>query len=166
MILVIAEQREGKLNRASWETIAAAQQAGGPVKVAVVGSGIDATASDDVAARHPAWLGCGYHVVSANKAALGGSGAAWSALQRMRDGDASYGDAATVGAGLPVLSTLRRLRGLLRALRDRIRQARHEGSQGHGARATRGRASHASLSMPDYGCVSMSCAITFTGALP
>lgn len=71
---------------------------------------IDATASDDVAARHPAWLGCGYHVVSANKAALGGSGAAWSALQRMRDGDASYGDAATVGAGLPVLSTLRRLR--------------------------------------------------------
>ena len=50
MILVIAEQRDGKLNRASWETIAAAQQAGGPVKVAVVGSGIDATASELAAA--------------------------------------------------------------------------------------------------------------------
>jgi electron transfer flavoprotein alpha subunit len=47
---VIAEQRDGKLNRASWETIAAAQQAGGPVKVAVVGSGIDATASELAAA--------------------------------------------------------------------------------------------------------------------
>ena len=29
MILVIAEQRDGKLNRASWETIVAAQQMGG-----------------------------------------------------------------------------------------------------------------------------------------
>ena len=42
MILVIAEQKDGKLNRASWETIAAAQQlAGGamPIKVAVAGPG-------------------------------------------------------------------------------------------------------------------------------
>ena len=38
MILVIAEQRDGKLNRASWETIAAAQQAGVPVKIVVPGS--------------------------------------------------------------------------------------------------------------------------------
>jgi electron transfer flavoprotein alpha subunit len=50
MILVIAEQREGKLNRASWETIAAAQQAGGPVKIAVAGAGIDAAASELAAA--------------------------------------------------------------------------------------------------------------------
>lgn len=71
---------------------------------------VDATASDEVAARHAAWLAAGYHVVSANKAALGGSGAAWSALQTARARDVSYGDAATVGAGLPVLSTLRRLR--------------------------------------------------------
>jgi electron transfer flavoprotein alpha subunit len=46
MILVIAEQREGKLNRASWEAVAAAQQAGGPVKIAVPGSGVDALASE------------------------------------------------------------------------------------------------------------------------
>ena len=42
--LVVAEQREGKLNRASWEAIAGAQQAGGPVSVAVLGSGVDAVA--------------------------------------------------------------------------------------------------------------------------
>jgi electron transfer flavoprotein alpha subunit len=38
MILVIAEQQDGVLNRATWETIAAAQQAGGPVSVAVLGA--------------------------------------------------------------------------------------------------------------------------------
>ena len=40
MILVVAEQRDGKLNRATWETIAAAQAlAGGlPIKVVVLGS--------------------------------------------------------------------------------------------------------------------------------
>jgi len=46
MILVIAEQRESKLTRATWETIAAAQQAGGPVKIAVIGSSIDAVAAE------------------------------------------------------------------------------------------------------------------------
>jgi electron transfer flavoprotein alpha subunit len=40
VILVIAEQRDGKLNRATWETIAAAQQLAGamPVSVAVLGA--------------------------------------------------------------------------------------------------------------------------------
>ena len=46
MILVIAEHRDGKLNRATLETIAAAQLAGGPVKVAVLGSGIDGVANE------------------------------------------------------------------------------------------------------------------------
>ena len=46
MILVIAEQREGQLNRASWEAIAGAQAAGGPVKVAVAGSATDAVAAE------------------------------------------------------------------------------------------------------------------------
>lgn len=50
MRLVIAEQREGKLNRATWEAIAAAQQAGGPVTVAVAGAGADAAAADVSAA--------------------------------------------------------------------------------------------------------------------
>ena len=47
MILVVAEQRDGKLNRASLEAIAAAQSAGaGPVKIAVLGSGVAAIAQE------------------------------------------------------------------------------------------------------------------------
>src|SRR5262245_59517011 len=49
-ILVVAEQREGKLNRVSWETVAAAQaiaaQAGGTVEAAVFGSGVGAVAQE------------------------------------------------------------------------------------------------------------------------
>jgi electron transfer flavoprotein alpha subunit len=50
VILVIAEQRDGRLNRATWETIAAAQQlaAGMPIKVAVLGTG-SATVAQEVA---------------------------------------------------------------------------------------------------------------------
>jgi electron transfer flavoprotein alpha subunit len=48
VILVVAEQRDGKLNRATWETIAAAQQlAGGmPIKVAVLGAATGALAQE------------------------------------------------------------------------------------------------------------------------
>jgi electron transfer flavoprotein alpha subunit len=48
VILVIAEQKDGRLNRASWEAIAAAQQVpgGGPVTVAVLGSGVSAVAAE------------------------------------------------------------------------------------------------------------------------
>ena len=49
-ILVVVEQREGKLNRVSWETITAAQalaaQSGWTLEAAVVGSGIGAIASE------------------------------------------------------------------------------------------------------------------------
>jgi aspartokinase/homoserine dehydrogenase 1 len=72
---------------------------------------IDATASIAVASRHAGWLAAGYHVVSANKAATGTDLHAWNALREARvRGAVEYGDAATVGAGLPVLATLRRLR--------------------------------------------------------
>lgn len=49
MILVIAEQKDGRLNRASWEAIAAAQQlAGGstPVTIAVLGANLAAVAGE------------------------------------------------------------------------------------------------------------------------
>src|SRR5271157_3352118 len=53
-ILVIVEQREGKLNRISWETIAAGQaiaaQTGWTLEAAIVGSGVAAIASE-VAAK-------------------------------------------------------------------------------------------------------------------
>lgn len=66
MILVIAEQRDGKLNRASWESIAGAQQLAGttglPVSVAIAGTGVEAVArelaaaavSEVVTIEHPA----------------------------------------------------------------------------------------------------------------
>jgi electron transfer flavoprotein alpha subunit len=55
MILVVAEQKDGKLNRASWEAIAAAQQlsreAGvADIQVAVLGRGVSGPASDLAAA--------------------------------------------------------------------------------------------------------------------
>jgi electron transfer flavoprotein alpha subunit len=46
MILVVAEQRDGVLNRASWETIAAAQQAGGPLTITILGAGVDSVATE------------------------------------------------------------------------------------------------------------------------
>jgi len=53
MILVVAEHRGGKLNRATWEAIAAAQQlaAGQAVAIAVVGSNVGSIAADVAAAQ-------------------------------------------------------------------------------------------------------------------
>jgi electron transfer flavoprotein alpha subunit len=50
MILVIAEQREGTLNRASWEAVAAAQSMGGSVTVVVPGASATGIASELAAA--------------------------------------------------------------------------------------------------------------------
>ena len=46
MILVIAEQKDGKLNRASVETIAAAQQLSMPIKIAVAGQNVGSVATE------------------------------------------------------------------------------------------------------------------------
>lgn len=71
---------------------------------------VDATASPQLAARHAEWLARGFHVVTANKAANGSSLVSWRALETGRqEGGTHYGDAATVGAGLPVIATVRRL---------------------------------------------------------
>jgi electron transfer flavoprotein alpha subunit len=45
-ILVIAEATSGVLNRASWEAVVAAQQMGGPVKIALAGGGLEAQAAE------------------------------------------------------------------------------------------------------------------------
>jgi electron transfer flavoprotein alpha subunit len=50
MILLIAEQKDGTLNRASWEAIAAAQQMGGPVTVVVPGASVAGPAGELAAA--------------------------------------------------------------------------------------------------------------------
>ncbi|HEY1588436.1 MAG TPA: homoserine dehydrogenase [Rhodanobacter sp.] len=85
--------------------LAALDTSGAAVKVIV-----DATASAPLASRHAEWLARGYHVVTANKALAGGELSGWRALQAAVVHGGRYGDSATVGAGLPVLSTLRRLR--------------------------------------------------------
>ncbi|WP_282295712.1 homoserine dehydrogenase [Stenotrophomonas sp. PS02289] len=71
---------------------------------------VDATASDEVANWHEQWLARGVHVVTANKL---GQGTHWARAQAIaesvEEGGARYGDSATVGAGLPLLSSLRAL---------------------------------------------------------
>ena len=71
---------------------------------------IDATASEAVAERHAQWLAQGIHVVTACKLGQGTSLARWREIQAARRaGGTAYGDSATVGAGLPLLRTIRAL---------------------------------------------------------
>jgi len=71
---------------------------------------IDATASEAVAERHAQWLAQGIHVVTACKIGQGTSLARWRAIcEACAAGGAGYGDSATVGAGLPLLRSLREL---------------------------------------------------------
>lgn len=98
----LAHGREGRDNA---PLFAALDATGAQRKVV-----IDATACTKEAGRHAEWLAAGYHVVTANKALAGGHLSGWRALQSASSAGSVYGDAATVGAGLPVLSTLRRLR--------------------------------------------------------
>lgn len=71
---------------------------------------IDATGSDAIASRHAAWLSSGVDVVTASKLAIGGTLARWQAVRAAQcTHGKQYGDSATVGAGLPILRTLREL---------------------------------------------------------
>ncbi len=71
---------------------------------------VDATASESVAQRHAEWLTRGIHVVTANKL---GNGADIVRAQAIRIAAAAsgahYGDSATVGAGLPLIRSIREL---------------------------------------------------------
>lgn len=71
---------------------------------------VDATASDAIAAKHAGWLASGVHVVTANKLGNGAElGRAQAIARARRESGAHYGDSATVGAGLPLLRSLRAL---------------------------------------------------------
>lgn len=71
---------------------------------------VDATASEAVADWHASWLARGVHVVTANKLGYGGALSRASAIaEAAQEGNARYGDSATVGAGLPLLRSLREL---------------------------------------------------------
>ena len=72
---------------------------------------IDCTASADVAAHYRNWLRRGIHVVTPNKKANSGPFPYYQALQEARrSAGTHYLYEATVGAGLPVIQTLRDLR--------------------------------------------------------
>ena len=72
---------------------------------------IDCTASGEVAARYADWLRAGIHVITPNKKANSAELSYYRALQAARRaGGAHFLYEATVGAGLPVVHTLRDLR--------------------------------------------------------
>jgi len=72
---------------------------------------IDCTASQDVANRYRDWLAAGVHVITPNKKANSGVLDYYeSLLTARRQSGAHYLYEATVGAGLPVIQTLRDLR--------------------------------------------------------
>jgi aspartokinase/homoserine dehydrogenase 1 len=70
----------------------------------------DCSASDAVAGHYPGWLGAGIHVVTPNKRAGSGDWARWQAIHAAaRHGHARFHHEGSVGAGLPVVQTLRDL---------------------------------------------------------
>jgi len=72
---------------------------------------VDCTASADVAGQYREWLAAGIHVITPNKKANSGDLAQYRALREARRAAGShYLYEATVGAGLPVIQTLRDLR--------------------------------------------------------
>jgi aspartokinase/homoserine dehydrogenase 1 len=72
---------------------------------------IDCTASVDVGTNYAAWLKRGIHIVTPNKKANSGTLPYYRALQQAgREAGTHYLYEATVGAGLPIIQTLRDLR--------------------------------------------------------
>lgn len=70
---------------------------------------IDCSAASAVADQYAGWLRRGIHVVTPNKQAGGGPLARYRAVQAAAHGRARWRYEATVGAGLPVIQTLRDL---------------------------------------------------------
>jgi aspartokinase/homoserine dehydrogenase 1 len=72
---------------------------------------LDCTASSEVASHYPEWLEAGIHIVTPNKKANSADLAFYRRLREARrKGSSHYLYEATVGAGLPVVQTLRDLR--------------------------------------------------------
>ena len=70
---------------------------------------LDCSANDAVADRYAGWLAAGIHVATPNKHAGAGPRARWQAIRAAGRDGARFRYEATVGAGLPVISTLRDL---------------------------------------------------------
>jgi len=71
---------------------------------------VDNTSSDDVAALYPSWLENGINVVTPNKKAYSGDLALYEKILGASErSGARFLNESTVGAGLPVISTLKEL---------------------------------------------------------
>lgn len=70
---------------------------------------VDCSGSDAVAARYADWLAAGIHVVTPNKQAGSGPLERWRAIRAATRRGGHFRYEATVGAGLPVIQTLRSL---------------------------------------------------------
>lgn len=70
---------------------------------------VDCSGSDAVAARYPEWLAMGIHVVTPSKHAGSGDAARYRAIRDAEKRGGLFRYEATVGAGLPVIQTLRSL---------------------------------------------------------
>ncbi|QQQ00431.1 bifunctional aspartate kinase/homoserine dehydrogenase I [Lysobacter enzymogenes] len=70
---------------------------------------VDCSGSDAVAARYPDWLAAGIHVVTPSKHAGAGPLARYDAIREAARHGGQFRYEATVGAGLPVIQTLRSL---------------------------------------------------------
>ena len=85
--------------------VARASAAGGSAVV------VDNTSSEAVADKYADWLGAGVHVITPNKKANSGDLKRFEATKAAAEkGDARWLYEGTIGAGLPVVSTLRTLR--------------------------------------------------------
>jgi aspartokinase/homoserine dehydrogenase 1 len=109
---------ETELDLSTWP---AAVAAGGPVDLDALSAHVradhlphavivDCSASDAVAERYEGWLARGIHVVTPNKRAGAGPLTRWRAIRAHgQGGRRHFFYEATVGAGLPVITTLRDL---------------------------------------------------------
>ena len=70
---------------------------------------VDCSGSDAIARHYPAWIAAGIHVVTPSKHAGSGDWARYEAIRDARRGGTRFMYEATVGAGLPVIQTLRNL---------------------------------------------------------
>ncbi|GAB2624114.1 bifunctional aspartate kinase/homoserine dehydrogenase I [Novilysobacter erysipheiresistens] len=68
---------------------------------------IDCSGNDAIAAHYPQWLAAGIHVVTPSKHAGSGPLARYRAIRAATRGGGQFRYEATVGAGLPVIQTLR-----------------------------------------------------------
>ena len=111
-------QTDAQLSQHQWDALANTEKtsdtAGSHIALAVQTIRpqiiIDATASTAIAQLHADWLRQRVNVITACKLARGSEWDEWNAIELARETGSFYGDSATVGAGLPLLQSIRALR--------------------------------------------------------